>query len=82
MDELTLQLTPTMLAIVPAVAAILQVAKRFKAVEVLKPWFPFISIVIALGLCYAAKMPDPIAPSIVIGLVASGSYDVLKAPSK
>lgn len=82
MEELVIQLTPEMLVLVPVVATILQFLKRIEALAELKQWFPFLSIAIALGLGYLTKMPDPILPSIVIGMVASGGYDLLKAPTK
>lgn len=73
-------LTPAMLALVPVVAAILQLAKRFEPLQKLKSYLPFISIGIALGLGSLANMPNLIISSVIIGLVASGGYDLLKAP--
>lgn len=75
-----IDLTPEMLALVPIVATVLQLAKRIEAIAKLKQWYPFLSIGIALGLGYLTGMEEPIAPSIIIGLVASGGYDLLKAP--
>lgn len=75
---LEIELTSEMLALVPIVAAILQVAKRIKAVENLKEWFPFLSVAVAYGLCYFSGVTQPVMPSIVIGLVASGGYDLVK----
>lgn len=82
MDTFTINLSAEMLTLVPIVAAILQLAKRIEAIAKLSQWFPFISVGIALGLGYLTKMTDPIYPSILIGLVASGGYDLLKAPTK
>ena len=81
-ETLNIELTPAMLALVPVVAAILQVIKRVEVMQKLKAWLPFVSIGIALGLGYLTKMSNPILPSIIIGLVASGGYDLLKSPSK
>lgn len=79
-EQLIIDLTPEMLALVPIVATVLQLAKRIEAIAKLKQWYPFLSIGIALGLGYLTGMEEPIAPSIIIGLVASGGYDLLKAP--
>ena len=80
MENLTIELTPAMLALVPVVAAILQVLKRVEAIQKVKAWLPFAAIGVALALGYLTKMPDPIIPSIIIGLVSSGGYDLLKTP--
>ena len=82
MDDLMIQLTPGMLALVPIVAAILQLVKRFEFMEKIKSYFPLIAIGLSLAICYATKMPDPIMPAVLIGLTASGGYDLLKAPAK
>ncbi len=82
MEDFSITLTPAMLALVPVVAALLQFAKRLDFVQEMKQWLPLISIGIALGIGYATKMPNPIMNSIVIGLVASGGYDLLKVPAK
>lgn len=79
-ETLNITLTPQMLALVPVVAAILQMVKRVPQIEQIKGWLPFASLGIALGLCYITGVKEPILPAIVIGLVASGGYDVLKKP--
>ena len=78
-DTLTISLTPAMLALVPVVATILQVLKKVEVVQKFKEWLPFASIGLSLALCYLTKMPNPMLPSIVIGLVASGGYDLLRS---
>lgn len=82
MEELSVTLTPEMLALVPVVAAILQMVKRVPQVEQIKSWLPIASLGISLGLCYLTGMKDPILPAIIIGLVANGGYDILKRPKK
>ena len=82
MENLTISLTPEMLALVPVVALILEVAKKIKAVEKLKEWMPFISVGIAYGLSCLTGIENPVLPSILIGLVASGSYDLVKGVTK
>ena len=81
MENLIVKLTPEMLVLVAVVGALLQVAKSLDAVKQVKQWLPFFSIGIALALAYLTKMPDPVLPAIIIGLVASGGYDLLKAPT-
>lgn len=82
MENLTTTLTPEMLALVPIVAAILQVVKNIKAIEKLKDWFPFFSVAIAYGLCYYSNVAEPVLPAILIGLTASGAYDLVKGTGK
>ena len=82
MDNLNITLTPEMLALVPVVAAILQLVKGFDFVEKIKSYLPLVAMGLALGLAYATKMADPIVPAVIIGLTASGGYDLLKAPKK
>lgn len=78
MEEFTINLTPQALALIPVVAAIIQAAKKIPRVQQINNWLPFISVGLALALGYAIKIPNPILPSIIIGLVASGGYDLLK----
>ena len=82
MDQLNVTLTPAMLAMVPIIATILQLLKRIEPLGNLKQWFPILSVGLSLGLGYVTNMPNPIVSSIIIGLVASGGYDVLKSPTK
>lgn len=79
MEDYTLTLTPAMMILVPVVATILQFAKRIEAVQKIKEWLPVISIGVSFGLAHLTKLPDPIIGSVIIGLVACGSYDLLKA---
>lgn len=82
MESLNIDLTPELLALVPVVVALLQLAKSFQWFEALKQWAPFIAIGIAFGLAKASGVTEPIMPSIIVGLVASGGYDLFKAPTK
>ena len=67
--------------LVPMVAVLMQLLKKMKVMEKLTQYLPFISIGVAYLLATVMKMPDPIMPSIIIGLVADGSYDVIKGIS-
>lgn len=80
MEDLTFEMTPQVLALIPVVAAILQILKRIEPIQQVKQWLPFIAIGLAVGLAYLTKVPEPILPAIVVGLMASGAYDALKAP--
>ena len=82
MDELTFELSPKMLMLVPVVAAIIQQIKAIKIIEPVKEWLPLAALGISLGLCYALKIPNPILPAIMIGLAASGGYDLVKGKKK
>lgn len=77
-----LEITPAMLAFVPVVAAILQTIKKFPIPDKVKEFLPGFSMLIALGLLYASKVPDPILPSVIIGLMACGGYDFFKQKKK
>ena len=76
MNNLNVELTPQALALVPAVAILIQVIKRMEIADKLKQWLPFVSIGLALGLAYLTGLENPILPSIIIGLTASGAYDL------
>jgi len=78
MEQLNVELTPAMLALVPVVAALLQMIKKFPLPDKIKEFLPGASMLIALGLLYASKVPNPILPSVIIGLMACGGYDLLK----
>ena len=82
MENFTVELTPAMMALIPAVAAILQILKRVEAVQKIKNWLPLMSVGVALGLGYLTNLPNVVPSSLVIGLVASGSYDLFKGTEK
>jgi len=82
MEDLTITLTPAMLALVPVVAAILQMLKKLEPIQKIKSYLPFISVGVACGLCFFAKIQEPIMASIIIGLVASGGFDMLRGTTK
>jgi hypothetical protein len=78
MESLNTELTPAILALVPVIAGVIQVLKRAKGAEALKPWLSIIALALGVGLCYATKVPEPILPGIIVGLMSSGAYSVLK----
>jgi len=79
-NQFTVTLTPSMMALVPVVGAIVQILKRIEAIQKVSEWLPFFSVGIALGLGYLTNLDNPVMSSVVIGLVASGGYDLLKSP--
>ena len=77
-----IQLSPEMLALVPVVAAVLQVMKKIPIVERVKEFMPFIAMVLSLGAVYATNAQLEIMPAVIMGLMASGVYDGVKAISR
>jgi len=82
MEELQISLTPEMLALVPVVAAIIQVLKKIPSISKIAAWMPFAAIGIAMLLAYGLNGEVDVLPSVVLGLTASGAYDLLRAPTK
>ena len=64
------------------VGIILQLLKKIDFIAKAKPWFPFISMGVATALAMLLKIADPVQAGLVIGLVTSGGYDLIKAPTK
>lgn len=80
--DLTTQITPAMLALIPLVAAVLQVLRKVEAIDKYKAYMPFMAIVLSAGAIYAMNQQIEIIPAVVMGLMASGVYDGVKAISK
>jgi len=78
MENLNIELSPVMLAMIPVVAALLQMLKKIPYIVQYKEWLPMVSMVISFGLLYYQKVPEPIIPAIIIGLTACGGFDLLK----
>jgi len=83
---LELTLTPQMLAIIPLLAVAMQMLKGLQPLQKLKPWFPLLSVGVAIGLAILMKMgPDlqgQALAGIVMGLATSGGYDASRVASK
>jgi hypothetical protein len=79
-------LTPQMMALVPAIAILLQILKGVPAMEKVKPWFPLISLGVAIALAMILKMgtgtEDQLIAGITMGLATSGGYDVARMQTK
>jgi len=86
MENLNIELSPAMLALVPIVAAIIQVLKKFLAIEYIpnhisifiKELLPFVAIFLAFGLIRCQTIITILLPAIIIGLTACGGFDLLK----
>jgi hypothetical protein len=78
MENLSLELTPAMLVLVPMVAAVIQFIKKIPQLASYHEWLPLVSLALGVGAAYLQKLPDPIMAGIIIGLTASGAFDVLK----
>ena len=82
MENLETMLTPQMLALVPLIVGILQVVKKIPIIQKIKDYLPFVSMGIAAAVLIATKQPDPILPSVIIGLLACGGFEAAKAVTK
>lgn len=84
MEQLTVELTPAMLALVPIVGVILQALKRVKVAQQFTDWFPFVGMLVAYGLIYVTTAEVQNAPmaAILIGLASSKGYDLVKGNTK
>ena len=82
LDQLQIQLTPAMLVLVPVIGAVVQLLKAIPFVAQNSKWLPYVSIGVALGLGFLTKLPEPIISSVILGLAASGSYDLVKSSTK
>jgi len=79
MDNLSIELTPGMLALVPIVGALLQMLKKISYVERFKEWLPLVSMLISFGFLYYQNISDPLLPAVIIGLTACGGFDLMKS---
>jgi len=73
-----IELTPAMLVLIPVVAAIIQQIKKVPQLKAYSYLLPLVSLALGVGLCFLQKLPNPIMAGILIGLSASGAFDVLK----
>lgn len=78
MENLSLEMTPAMMVLVPMVAALIQFVKKIPQFESYNQWLPIVSLALGVGAAYLQNLPNPIMAGIIIGLTASGAYDVLK----
>lgn len=78
MEQLNIELTPAMLVLIPVVAAIIQQIKKIPQLKIYRNLLPLVSLAFGIGLCFLQKLPNPIMAGILIGLSASGAFDVLR----
>lgn len=85
-DLMEITLTPQMLTIIPLLAVAMQMIKGLDPLARLKPWFPLLSVVVAVALAVLMKMGDDlqaqVLAGIIMGLATSGGYDAAKLPTK
>lgn len=85
-ETMQILLTPQMLTIIPMLAVAMQMLKGIEPLAKLKPWFPFLTIGISIGLAILMKMGADIQAQVmagvVMGLATSGGYDAAKMPTK
>jgi hypothetical protein len=79
-------LTPQMMALVPAIAIVLQILKGIPALDKVKPWFPLLALGVSVALAMVLKMGTDTASQLVagitMGLATSGGYDVARMQAK
>ncbi|HPD32166.1 MAG TPA: hypothetical protein PLL20_19405 [Phycisphaerae bacterium] len=85
-SEMTVTLTPQMLATIPLLAVAMQFLKGIEPLAKLQPWFPLLSLALAIGAAIVLGMGDTIQArvmsGIIMGLATSGGYDAAKVPGK
>lgn len=74
----TIELTPSMLAVVPLVAYVIEVMKTLPKADKIKPYLPIISMVVGVGGAYAFSIANPVVAGIMIGMAASTGYNGFK----
>lgn len=74
--------TEKIIQAVAIVAALLQIIKTIPVIDRFKAWFPLASVALGLGLASAMNLPDVIVTGILIGLSASGGYDLFKSKDR
>jgi len=77
-----IQLTPEMLALVPVVAAIIQMLKKIPQITPYKDLLPLAAIGISVALVYSVNYLAFLLPAIIVGLMACGGYEMLKSKPK
>jgi hypothetical protein len=81
-----LTLTPQMLTVIPLLAVGMQMLKGIEPLAKLKPWFPLLTIGIAVGLAILMKMgadsQTQVLTGVIMGLATSGGYDAARLPTK
>lgn len=82
MEQLSLEITPAMLVLIPVVAAIIQQIKKVPQLKQYRQLLPLLSLALGVGLAYLQVLQNPIMAGILVGLSASGAFDVLKDKAK
>lgn len=78
MENFSFNFTPDMFAIVFCVAAVVQMLKRIPNVAQFSDWFALLSCVLGIGSAFLMGFDKPVIAGMIIGMVASGSYSLVK----
>jgi len=87
-EQMTVQLTPQMLTVIPILAVAMQMVKGLAPVEKekVKPFLPFVAVAAAIVLAILMKMgtglEDQVVSGIIMGLATAGGYDAAKVRGK
>jgi hypothetical protein len=77
-----IELSKTMLALVPVVAWLIQQVKEIPALSFLKQWLSYISVVAGVGMACLVNWnfspQETIIPGIIMGILATGGYEMMK----
>jgi len=86
METMQVTLTPQMLATIPLLAVAMQFLKGIEPLAKLKPWFPLLTLALAIGAAILMGMGDSLESrllnGIIMGLATAGGYDAAKMPTK
>ena len=78
MDAFNVDFTPAMYVLVFCTAALIQFAKKIPTVANYSDFFPLLSCLVGVGLAFSQSVANPVVSGIIIGMVASGSYCLVK----
>jgi len=78
----TITLTPAMMALVPVVALLMEVAKKLPYYNKIQGYSPVLAMGIGVGLAVASSVANPVIAGILIGIASSYGYDVFKTVKK
>jgi hypothetical protein len=85
MEELQINLTPTMIAVGMLVSLVLEFIKAITSRwswltdTITKPAFPLLACGLCMGIFTWSGSADPLLNGIAVGLMTAGGYDTFKA---
>jgi len=78
MENLSFNFTPDLFPLIFCVAALIQFVKKIPLLSRYSDWLPLLSCLLGIGVAYLQHIGNPLVSGIVIGVIASGSYELLK----